>query len=102
VSSVFEPNLQRHDNEVDATRRLVLTGAVAAVAAGLLVAGLPSTAEAQHSRRRSRRRRHSRRRSERDHSRRRSSGHGRRRSRWDREDWNENCFFTPFGWICVD
>jgi hypothetical protein len=97
---------------------MALMGA-AAVAGGLLVAGLPTPGEAQgfyldlgghspwrsgddHSRRRSSGRRHSRRRSIDDHGRRRSnSEHGRRRSRAFREDWDDDvCVWTPFGVFC--
>jgi len=55
--------------------------------------------EDNHSRRRSFDN-HGRRRSRDMHSRRRSSGHGRRRSRAQFRDWNEDCVLTPFGWIC--
>jgi len=108
----------------DLSRRMMLTGAVAAVACGLAVAALPTPVAAQiefhfddddydsrdfhgrrrsydaHSRRRSRDE-HSRRRSRDSHSRRRSRDHGRRRSRREYEDWNEDCFPTPIGWVCL-
>lgn len=108
----------------DLSRRMVLTGAVAAIACGgLLVAGISTPAAAaevavdegvlaQHGRRRSRNNHndhhddhhdhdgHSRRRSRNQHSRHRSEDHGRRRSRREYRDWNENCFVSPLGWIC--
>jgi hypothetical protein len=111
----------------DMSRRMVLTGAVAAIACGgLLVAGISTPAAAaevavdegdiilaDHGRRRSRHRMHDhysdnhndyedhgRRRSRHQHSRYRSEDHGRRRSRREYRDWNENCFVSPLGWVC--
>ena len=123
------PLLASHASEdaFDPSRRAMLTGVAAALACGAAATLFPTPAGAQvgygddeddHSRRRSRRddddddgggnghgrrrssRDHSRRRSRRDHSRGRSRGHGRRRSRREYRDWNEECFLTPFGWVC--
>jgi hypothetical protein len=112
------------EDAFELSRRAMLGGLAAAVACGAVATMFPSPAGAQdgedyndeHSRRRSRRnddddddgghsrrrslRDHSRRRSRRDHGRRRSRGHGRRRSRREYRDWNEECFLTPFGWVC--
>jgi hypothetical protein len=103
----------------DLSRRAMLTGVAAVVVCGVAATTVPTPAGAQvefhfgddddHSRRRSmdshsRRRsmdEHSRRRSRAAHSRRRSMDHGRRRSRREFRDWNENCFPTPFGWMCM-
>jgi len=104
------------DDAPDLSRRFLLTGA-AAVACAAVVA-LPGPASAQgvqfyfggghgrrestfsHNRERSRWDSHSRRRSREMHSRRRSEDHGRRRSRQQFRDWNEDCILTPVGWFC--
>ena len=124
VGSLFVRKPQETDEGPDLSRRMMLTGAVAAVACGLVVMTLPGPAAAQiefhfddddydsrdfhgrrrshnaHSRRRSRDD-HSRRRSRDSHGRRRSHDHGRRRSRREYESWNEDCFPTPIGWVCL-
>lgn len=126
IGSLLGGDSKDADAGPDMSRRMVLTGAVAAVACGgLLVAGISSPAAAaevaldegdiilaDHGRRRSRydmhdhyndhhdHDGHSRRRSRRQHSRHRSEDHGRRRSRREYHDWNENCFVSPLGWIC--
>jgi Ni/Co efflux regulator RcnB len=128
LSSLLGGDSNDADAGPDMSRRMVLTGAVAAIACGgLLVAGIstPSAAAevavdegeiilADHGRRRSRHGhnnhydhddhddhdRHGRRRSRNQHSRHRSGDHGRRRSRREYNDWNENCFQSPVGWIC--
>jgi hypothetical protein len=115
VGSLFGGKSQDAGRGPDLSRRALLTGAVAAVACGLVVTALPGPAAAQiefhfgdddfdsrdfHRRRRSRDA-HGRRRSRDRHSRRRSRDHGRRRSRQQFRDWNDDCFPTPFGWICT-
>ncbi len=91
----------------DLSRRLAMTGVVAAVAVGVVCVSLPSKALADHSRRRSRRDHHddfedhSRWRSERDrHDRDRSqrNRHSRHRSGngWDRDD----CFMVGPLMVC--
>ena len=122
--SLLGKKSQDTDEGPDLSRRMMLTGTLAAVACGLVVMALPAPAAAQlefhfdnddydsrdfHGRRRSydshgrRRSRddHSRRRSRDGHSRRRSGDHGRRRSSREYRDWNEDCFPTPVGWVCL-
>ena len=129
LSSEIDRNPPKTEDQPDANRRMLLAGAAAAIACGVIAVGQPTPAQAQlefhnfrrslggggdddgHSRRRSggggdghsrnrSRGDHNRRRSRDAHSRRRSRGHGRRRSRNEFRDWNEDCVFTPFGWIC--
>ena len=120
LASAFDSAPPARTEGPDLSRRLLLTG-VAAVACTAVVAGLPSPAAAgggpgvefyfggghsrsrsqfNHDRRRSYFDAHSRRRSRDSHSRDRSRGHGRRRSRSEYRDWNDDCALTPFGWFC--
>jgi hypothetical protein len=113
LRSVFDQNHKDSGGDPDLSRRTMLTGVAAVIACGIVATALPTPAAAQiefrfgdddddddHSRRRSRDD-HSRRRSRDNHSRRRSRDHGRRRSRRENRDWNEDCFPTPFGWMCL-